>query len=145
MTKNTSAKRIVPIHDKLIELGFLDYINKLKSQNIERVFPQLGENKRGYGVPFGKKFSNHNFRKEWLNLEEIEANGETKVFHNFRHNFITKVKSSNKPQMVDHLVGHKTGNYNYEHISLYDLADSVNQLNYDDIDFSHIIKYIDEN
>jgi hypothetical protein len=141
--KNTSAKRNIPIHPKLIELGFLKYIDMLKIEKVERVFYQLGENKRGYGTPFGKKFSNKIFRSEWLNLKEIEEKNETKVFHNFRHNFITKVKQTSKPYRTDALVGHKLQNYKYEHPELKDLSEVMNELNYDDIDFSHIQRAVD--
>ena len=141
--KNPSAKRVVPIHPKLIELGFLNYVNMLKAKGIDRVFHQLGETKRGYGVPFGKKFANKKFRNEWLNLDKLDKDGETKVFHSFRHNFITKVKASSKPHMVDALVGHKLGNYKYEHPKLSDLAQCINELNYDDIDFSNVEEIVD--
>jgi len=141
--KNTSAKRNVPIHPKLIELGFLKYVDQLKKDGIERIFYQLGENQRGYGTPFGKKFSNKSFKSEWLNMQELKANNETKVFHNFRHNFITKVKQTSKPHRVDALVGHKLQNYKYEHPEIRDLFDVINELNYDDIDFSHIQRDVD--
>jgi len=140
--KNRSSKRRVPIHPLLIELGFLKYVNSLKEQNIERVFHQLGVNKRGFGKPFGGKFRNQNFRNEWLNEAELEKNGETKVFHCFRHNFMTQLEDYATAQKFSSIVGHKMSNYKYIHPPLEKLAEAINQMNYDEIDFTHIIQAV---
>ncbi len=140
--KNRSSKRRVPIHPLLIELGFLKYVNSLKEQNIERVFHQLGVNKRGFGKPFGGKFRNQNFRNEWLNEAELEKNGETKVFHCFRHNFMTQLEDYATAQKFSSIVGHQMSNYKYIHPPLEKLAEAINQMNYDEIDFSHLIEAV---
>ena len=140
--KNRSSKRKVPIHPLLIELGFLKYVNSLKEQNIERVFHQLGVQKRGFGKPFGGKFRNKNFRNEWLNVKEIEENGETKVFHCFRHNFMTQLEDYASAHKFSSITGHKLGNYKYVHPSLEKLAEVVYKMNYDEIDFSHLIEAV---
>jgi integrase len=140
--KNRSSKRKIPIHPKLIELGFLKYVNSLKEQKIERVFHQLGVNKRGFGKPFGGKFRNQNFRNEWLNEKELEKNGETKVFHCFRHNFLTELEDYATPHKYASLAGHKMGNYKYVHPPLERLADAIYKMNYDEIDFSHLIEAV---
>ena len=137
--KNRSCKRKMPIPPKLIELGFLKYVNSLKEQNIERVFHQLGVNKRGFGKPFGGKFSNKNFRKQWLNEEELEEKGEVKVFHCFRHNFLTELEHYATPHKYSSLAGHKMGNYKYVHPPLDRLSEVINQITYDEIDFSNLI------
>lgn len=137
--KNRSCKRKMPIPPKLIELGFLKYVNSLKEQNIERVFHQLGVNQRGFGKPFGNKFRNKNFRKEWLNEEELEEKGEVKVFHCFRHNFLTELEHYATPHKYSSLAGHKMGNYKYVHPPLDRLSEVINQITYDEIDFSNLI------
>lgn len=47
--KNSTSKRVVPIHDKLIELGFLDYVERIKKTGAKLLFPQW--------VPSGGKAS----------------------------------------------------------------------------------------
>jgi hypothetical protein len=37
--KTNSSHRIVPIHSKLIALGFLDYVERIKGQNDKHLFP----------------------------------------------------------------------------------------------------------
>lgn len=44
--KNISSKRLVPIHSRLIELGFLDHVKRMKDQGTE-LFPRLREPKSG--------------------------------------------------------------------------------------------------
>ena len=48
--KNGASNRLVPLHPKLIELGFVDYVTKLPDQT-GRVFPDLK------GVGIGKKLT----------------------------------------------------------------------------------------
>lgn len=140
--KNRSSKRKIPIHPKLIELGFLKYVEHLRKHNIERVFPQLGVNKRGFGKPFGNKFRNENFRKQWLNDKELEEQGVVKVFHCFRHNFLTELEHYATPHKYSSLAGHKMANYKYVHPPLDRLAEVIYKMNYDEIDFSHIIQAV---
>src|SRR6202007_280907 len=45
--KNKSSRRVIPIHSKLIELGFLNYVKKIGKG---RLFPELSFHpKDGYG------------------------------------------------------------------------------------------------
>lgn len=39
--KNSSSRRTLPIHPALIELGLLDYVNAQRTQNSDRLFPEL--------------------------------------------------------------------------------------------------------
>ena len=44
--KNQSARRTVPIHPTLIEIGFLDYLAEVKAAGLgEQIFPDVGVNK----------------------------------------------------------------------------------------------------
>jgi hypothetical protein len=47
--KNKSAKRLVPIHDKLIEVGLIRYVDRLRAQGHDRLFPTLELTEDGYG------------------------------------------------------------------------------------------------
>ncbi|BDO04984.1 hypothetical protein KAM622c_45710 [Klebsiella quasipneumoniae subsp. quasipneumoniae] len=39
--KNANARRKIPLHSKLISLGFIDYVNALKDAGYARLFPAL--------------------------------------------------------------------------------------------------------
>jgi integrase len=47
--KNKSAKRLVPIHDKLIEVGLIRYVDRLRAQGHDRLYPTLRLTDEGYG------------------------------------------------------------------------------------------------
>jgi integrase len=79
-TKETSIRRI-PLHPKLIELGFLDYCDSLRQAGFQRVFPELTYSRSD--ARYGKE----PIRKMSAMLESLgmPRNGE-KVFHCLRHN-----------------------------------------------------------
>ena len=39
--KNASSERVIPIHPKLIELGFLNFLKEQKKKNSQRLFSHL--------------------------------------------------------------------------------------------------------
>lgn len=79
-TKETSIRRI-PLHPKLIELGFLEYCDLLRGAGFQRVFPELT-----YSTS-DARYAKEPIRKMSAMLESLgmPRNGE-KVFHCLRHN-----------------------------------------------------------
>lgn len=99
--KNDNAKRIVPIHDKLIELGLLRYVEALRSKNETRLFPELNQRRDGFGQAASRWFQDH---KKKCGIE----GKHTKVFHSFRHTFISSLLNDEVPvQSVAQIVGHE--------------------------------------
>jgi integrase len=45
--KTKSSERLVPVHSRLIELGLLEYVEKLRAQGQERLFLNSGEDETG--------------------------------------------------------------------------------------------------
>ena len=45
-TNTKSGNRVIPLHPKLLNLGFLNYFNQIKNQNKEKLFPQLKKNEK---------------------------------------------------------------------------------------------------
>ncbi|MGW1423208.1 DUF6538 domain-containing protein [Bradyrhizobium manausense] len=78
-TKTGGSMRVVPVHSRLIELGFLDYHTALVARGEQRLFPEVERDKRGY---FGEasKFFNGYFKAVGVKLDK-RVN-----FHSFRHN-----------------------------------------------------------
>lgn len=81
--KNSQSKRLVPIHSKLLELGIIEYANKVKEFKVnnkhqDRLFYQLN-----YSV------KNHYIQaiSQWFGryLKKIGIDSRSKVFHSFRH------------------------------------------------------------
>jgi integrase len=79
-TKETSIRRI-PLHPKLIALGFLEHCEALRRAGFQRVFPELT-----YSTS-DARYGKEPIRKMSVMLESLgmPRNGE-KVFHCLRHN-----------------------------------------------------------
>lgn len=79
--KNGSSVRIIPLHPKLIDMGFLHYVNYRRKQNKIKLF-ELERIKNGmYGRPVQSWFARH--------LDKLGITDKSKVFHSFRHTFET--------------------------------------------------------
>ncbi len=100
--KNTQSARRVPIHPKIIALGFLDYVRATAPKDADRLFPNLipGGADEKYGHAFTKWFSR--YRKE-IGLYEKGLD-----YHSFRHGVTTKLFGAGVEKVVvDALTGHE--------------------------------------
>ena len=134
--KNERARRIVPIHNKLIELGLLEYAKSIQDKNYSYLFPYLvldGDN--GMGKNAGRQFS------VYLR-DDLKIMDDRKVFHSFRHTVITRLHTinSNKAHVIQ-IVGHEDNSVHfatYTHdVGLKALQETINRLEYD-VDFSQL-------
>ncbi|MCU6454914.1 site-specific integrase [Sphingomonas sp. A2-49] len=91
--KNEASNRLVPLHPKLIELGFIDYVQKLPDQT-GRVFPGLK------AVGIGKKLTDK--VGQWFSRYKRDCGIEdkAKVFHSFRHTWKTHAVDAGIPERV---------------------------------------------
>lgn len=78
--KNKNARRIVPVHETLIQIGLLHYQQRIKNSGSVRLFPELKRTKgsQRFGHQPGKVFS------ELIKQQGIEGK---KSFHSLRHTF----------------------------------------------------------
>lgn len=77
--KNRSSFRVVPIHSKLIELGFIKHVEAQQEAGERRVFPEAERNERGQiAGAFGKKFGTYLIK---LGMKE----GRGLSLYSFRH------------------------------------------------------------
>ena len=80
--KNAYAPRWLPIHPKLIEAGFLEYIELLRKEGHKRLFPDIGAAAReGYAKRATVDFTEYR-RSVGVGTDKGERG--TKVFHSFR-------------------------------------------------------------
>lgn len=135
--KNANARRMVPIHPKLIELGFLEYAKSIQSQGFAFLFPYLVDSANGKGKNAGRQFSVYM-------RDDLKITNDRKVFHSFRHTTITRfnslhVNEAHIKQIVGHEDGGKSVHLNiYTHdVGLKSLEESMNKLHFN-IDFDGI-------
>lgn len=100
--KNKNAKRLVPIHSVLIEIGLIRYVNILRLSGEKYLFPELSRNRRDGPAHTASNWFQR-FRKEVGLITKQET-----VFHSFRHLFITNILDIGvPPHMIAPIVGHE--------------------------------------
>ncbi|WP_192021727.1 tyrosine-type recombinase/integrase [Shewanella sp. WPAGA9] len=95
--KTKAATRRVPIHQKLLDEGFLSYV----SQCDDSLFPELARRSNALTAHLHKSMQNSL-------ITTVNDLGERKVFHSFRHTFITKSRASGvELGLIQEVVGHE--------------------------------------
>jgi len=99
--KSPSSKRIVPIHPKLKELGFLGFVAKRQSEDpAGRIF---GDIKKGHGGSFSHNFSKYYGRY----ARQVGVHQTGTAFHSFRHNFTDAlIAAEAEDSQIRALLGH---------------------------------------
>lgn len=112
--KNAYAPRWLPIHPVLMDLGFTEYVQMLKDEGHERLFPDIGAAARdGYGKRATTDFTAYrrgvNVGGDSLNPDTEKWEGDnTKVFHSFRSTVSTGLSYAGVDgETARRLVGHE--------------------------------------
>lgn len=80
--KNEHAPREVPIHPELIKAGLLDYVELLRAEGHERLFPEIGAAARdGFAKRATTDFTAY---RRAVGVGKDEGERSRKVFHSFR-------------------------------------------------------------
>ena len=123
--KTASSLRLIPIHNKLIELGFIGYIKTLKRK---RVFEGITQAVDGtYSSMFSKRFGRY--------LERINVKEKKQSFHSFRHNMSDTLKNLDVPEsVIKAILGHTDdsetfGRYGSEY-KVKTLQEHLNKISY---------------
>jgi integrase len=95
-SKNVRSKRLVPIHQHLINLGFLDYVKRMREKGQTRLFPDWEP----------EDTINRWFLRTYM--PKVGINDDRKVFHSFRHSLKTALARHGVNRDVSDLItGHK--------------------------------------
>lgn len=139
-TNKTGTSRRVPIHPDLIKMGFLDYCNNIKSQNIQQLFPELKVTRTNGKVAdkWSQEFWNKYIRNE-LNIKRIPQ-----PFHGLRHSFIANGRRCKLDSELRRLIEGHTANsvdmksYGDSLYPLEPLYDEIVKLNFKGLDLTHL-------
>lgn len=130
--KNPGSRRRVPLHPSILELGFMEYVERTKGDGHARLFPQLQKGVNGFSDPVGKFFSRLVTKSGLLD--------PALVLHSFRHGGIHKLHAAGAVHhIVEVLAGHSTGSVHdtvYAHrekMPLRLLLDELGKLRYDEV------------
>ena len=104
--KTKSSRRIVPIHNTLLDLGFVEFIELLKKKDPsrERLFQELKISEGSYNKNVSTFFNNRY-------LPNLGLKTNKKNFHSFRHTVSDHLKQKGiEPHFINELLGHSSGN-----------------------------------
>ena len=110
INKNTPDKRVkhksyrhVPVHNFLLDIGFMDFFERVKSNGDTRLFQQLPYNEaNGYGDDFSDHFGKHTRRN--VKMDDPQ---KRKVFHGLRKNVAANLQDQGVPlETIAHILGH---------------------------------------
>lgn len=105
--KNAASRRVVPIHDTLLNLGLWEYVQELKAAGKQRLFEELKKNTATgkYSHDFSKSYNRH--LKDFVGIQGDAKEG-SKVFYSYRHTFINYCVQHRIPDaLFERVVGHK--------------------------------------
>lgn len=128
--KNQSSRRLVPIHQKLIDFGLLEYVDDLRARNKQKLFPDLPTTiEHGRGRNIGRWFN------ESL-LPKLGMKDKALVFHSLRHTVVTRLMQADvQESIVKAIVGHSQQGVTQQHYfkqgyTLLQLNEAVQMLDY---------------
>jgi site-specific recombinase XerD len=110
--KNEPSERIVPIAQKLLDLGMLEFIADCRKKRNKYLFEEVRKHVcnpevKGYGDPISRWFNRTVLKNIGINKAEEKANKKDVVFHCLRHTVITKlVNAGVEGYIIKQLVGH---------------------------------------
>jgi integrase len=135
--KTRNAQRRLPVHPKLIESGWLDYMHRLKKAGQKRLFPALKADRYGtLTAQFSKRFNRYL-------RSELGIDSPTKVFHSFRHTFRDACREAGlDEELADALMGHasngKTGRHYGNSFSVQRLQQAIQRIDYPGLEIPKI-------
>ena len=139
--KTANAKRRVPIHDQLIDLGLVDYVASLRTAGYRKLFPHIQPGTNGYRKNMTRMFG------LYLDLPAVNIVDPLKVFHSFRHTVVSALTNAGvndglKRAMVGHDIDTRTSAHDdYIHASALtvpNLHAAINLLEYEGVDFAKL-------
>ena len=86
--KNEESRRLIPVHQKLIDLGFISYVEKKKKEGVSNLFGINPAKADKYGKAPSQWFNNK-YLRDFLKIDDPAV-----VFHSFRHRFITSLSQA---------------------------------------------------
>lgn len=136
--KTESSRRRVPLHPKLLDAGFLRYVDRIRQAGHVQLFPALRRSPKG-------KLTD-GFSKWWgryargLGIEKSRR----KVFHSLRHGFKDAVREAGVTEEInDALTGHSGGgvgrSYGSGQFPLRQLAEAMARVDYPDVPLPIVI------
>lgn len=139
--KTKSSRRLVPIHQKLIELGFLKFCAEMRQTGEIRLFPAVQSASSEKSAGFSKWWGRYSRRYG-------EISGAEFVFHSFRHLFTDKLLEVTEDERLRlRITGHANASINAKYGRGHEIRkinEIVQRVEFQGLDFSRIRLLADE-
>jgi integrase len=100
--KNSSSRRILPLHPALIEMGLLGHVQSIRRAGADRLFPDLEAVRGKLGHAPSKWFGRYKTKRGVTDAR--------KTFHSFRHTIIDDLRDAGvQDSLIKRIVGHEDG------------------------------------
>lgn len=108
--KTKASRRVIPLHPRLIALGFLEYAERTNAAGHEQLFPEAWDTKNGPGDKLSRWFAVYRKGLKIGSLQKGDGR-PIKCLHSFRHNFADGLKQAGAdPLVIGQLMGHTDPN-----------------------------------
>ncbi|GAB3230481.1 site-specific integrase [Pseudaeromonas pectinilytica] len=137
--KTAQAKRLLPIHSKLLELGFLQFVEQRRKQGHKQLFSGKATGAFGeWAKNFETRFSRYLSKLGFLA-------GQRPTAYGFRHTIIDELQQIDTPEhVVADLVGHRKSGFTFRHYGketpVERLKRQIEQLNFAE-ELKHVCKF----
>ncbi|WP_233080047.1 site-specific integrase [Rheinheimera soli] len=111
--KTDNASRLIPIHSRLIDMGFIDFVDSQTGKGEQFLFPELQSEQAltkrdGPGTPVGKWFNRTLLDAIGIDKQEERANWWLVDFHSCRHTVASRFKFHGVPAyLAKQILGHE--------------------------------------
>ena len=100
--KNSSSRRILPLHPALIELGLVQHVEAVRTTGADRLFPELEAVRGKLGHAPSKWFGRYKTKQG--------ITDPRKTFHSFRHTLIDDLRDAGvQDSLIKRIAGHEDG------------------------------------
>lgn len=133
--KNEASERLVPIHKQLLDLGFVDYVNKqktkLKAKDTDFIIKKC-QTKRG---EYNNKFFTRELSPFFTDIKVKTGNHDGYDFHSFRKNLSIALQDAGVgATYINDIIGWEgktTMEQSYSNHTLTQINDELNKFSYD--------------
>ena len=100
--KNSSSRRVLPIHPALVKLGLLLHVESIRATGAVRLFPELEAVRGKLGHAPSKWFGRYKAKRGITDPK--------KTFHSFRHTLIDDLRDAGiQDSLIKRIAGHEDG------------------------------------
>lgn len=140
--KTENARRDIPIHPKLIELGLLGYVQRRKEAGDVRLFPDWKQSSDGRKLYSSASWIRNLNDKQ---IPKITTRRPKPTLYSFRHTWKTQMAISGVPaQYQNQILGHAQKGMDEHYLGRMDIEHTYNAINsvlFDKLDIDHLKSY----